>query len=165
MIMDTQYTTLAKAKLFSGDIVEVGLGEGLLSNELVKRHDVRSITHYERDPEVVARFRASSEKQTVIAEDIITANLTTSRFDVGVLDIFESIDAKHFDNARLIIPRLEQIMKPGGKIVIEYIADVPAERSFRRFMENRFGRMYVEFINTGIKGTSTGVAYYKVEVE
>lgn len=162
------YLAYGEVAAMSGDIVEVGLGEGHIVRYCLPKPRITSYRNYERDPAVVARYLADNPdvepKHDIVEDDFLLTPITPTRFNVAVVDLFEDwkTGPQHYDNAKAVIQRLENILLPGGKIMVEFQGDVEYERAFRRWAQLRYGRLQTEFYNSGITANSRHVGWYNL---
>jgi spermidine synthase len=161
------WTPFSNAKIIRGDVIEVGLGEGMATLSIADETRVSSYTAYERDGGVVQKFRDRNPeidpKINIFEEDFLKARVSANQYDIGLIDVFDSKERAIYDNAKLIIQRLRNTLKPGAKIIVEYVSGYNQhEARFRKFMEREFGPMQTEFIRTGNPSTSRHIAYYEV---
>jgi len=162
--MEYKYTAYAQSRIMSGDIVEVGLGNGDIARTVMENDSVKSYTNYEMSPAVVDKFRGRNKnvnkKHKVVIKDFLKEKDRANKFDVALVDTL--ITRADYMKARPILLKLAKSLKKGGKIIVEYQADITEERDLRTFMEQKYGAMKTEFLNTGRLGDSRHVAYYEV---
>jgi spermidine synthase len=160
------YDVYRQSQLVAGDILEVGLGEGYIARLTTPEKRVASFTNYEREPSVITEFERVNPirdpKHTIVSGDFLLSPTGTTRYDLGIIDIFDGLDDAGYDEAKLVAEELGNRLNGTGKIIVEYVGDFAAENDYRAFMGTLFGQMHTEFINTGRPSTSRHLAYYRI---
>ena len=160
--MNDIYAAYGQAKKIQGDVIEIGLGWGYIADGLVIKPEVSNLISYEKNAQRVSDYVIKNVDKHAVREQDILLDTITGNFDVAILDVFDEATSEFYDLGKEIVTKVLPNINSSGKIIVEYQIDIPIERDFRAWMENQFGPMKVEFINTGQRGTSRHIGYYNI---
>ncbi len=105
------------ASYIYGDILEIGVGDGYLTQELLKFSNPKSYTGIDLYKEFLDNVKNKIENQidfNAIHFDFMKYNFNNMKFDTIIA--FEVIE--HIDDQRNFLFKIKQLLKPGGVAII-----------------------------------------------
>lgn len=127
-----------------GDTLEIGLGEGLLADELIANPNVTKLVSYELDLTRIQNYTVKDEsRHTIHHEDAETATVPGT-FDSCIVDTIETYD--DYIPAKRILHHLLPNFKTGTQVFVEFMADIPQERDLRQWLNTNVGPWVVHWV-------------------
>ncbi len=103
---------LSQVPAGAASVLDVGCGLGRLAAKLASRN--REVTGVDLSPEMIARARKEGRGQlTFLCGDFLERDFTSRQFDCVI-----SAAALHHMPQDLAVPRMVELLRPGGRLVI-----------------------------------------------
>ena len=133
------------------DVMEVGCGQGIGTEEILNRFGARFVHALDLDPEMIDRARKrlgayAPERIRLEVADVTALPATDQRYDA----VFDFAILHHVPNWQDAVTEIRRVLKPGGRFYFQEVTSHALDKWFyRTFMlhptENRFSaRQFVQ---------------------